>query len=166
MPKQFIILCVLLFETLPGITQPDTAFTPIKKISGDIIAFTADNLDNIYLLSSTDQLKKLDAKGDSVGVFNNIRRYGKVSRIDVSNPMRVLLFFKDFATVITLDRLMNMLSTIDLRKQNIFQVQTLCLSYDNKIWLFDEFENKLKKIDEDGKLLFETADFRQLFDGA
>ncbi|HLG41369.1 MAG TPA: hypothetical protein VI461_16945, partial [Chitinophagaceae bacterium] len=27
----------------------------------------------------------------------------------------------------------------------------------------DELENKLKKIDEDGKLLQETADFRQLF---
>jgi hypothetical protein len=57
-------------------------------------------------------------------------------------------------------------STIDLRKQDIFQVEAVCLSYDNKIWLYDEFEHKLKKIDEDGKLLFATTDFRQLFDEA
>lgn len=166
MKKHFIIINFVFAISFVGFSQTDTVFTPVKKIRGDIVAFTADNLDNIYLLSSTDQVKKLDAKGDSVGVFNNIKRYGKVSRIDVSNPMRVLLYYKDFATVVILDRLMNVRSTIDLRKQNIFQVQALGLSYDNNIWLFDEFENKLKKVSEDGKLLFETSDFRQLFDGA
>ena len=40
------------------------------------------------------------------------------------------------------------------------------MSYDNKLWLYDEFKHKLKKIDEDGKLLFETSDFRQLFNEA
>ena len=166
MQKHTTILCFLFATFLPGMAQPDTALIPVKKISGDIIAFTADNLDNIYLLSSTDQLKKLNANGDSIAVFNNVKRNGKVSKIDVSNPMRVLLYYKDFATVVILDRLLNIRSSIDLRKQNIFQVQALGLSYDNRIWLFDEFENKLKKIDEDGKPLFETADFRQLFDGA
>ena len=48
-------------------------------------------------------------------------------------------------------------------KQNILQVRAIGQSYDNKIWLYDEVENKLKKIDEDGKLLMETPDFRQLF---
>ena len=51
---------------------------------------------------------------------------------------------------------------IDLRKQRIFQVKAIGQSYDNKIWVFDEVENKLKKIDEDGKLLQETTDFRFL----
>jgi hypothetical protein len=38
-------------------------------------------------------------------------------------------------------------------------VEAVCLSYDNKIWLYDEFEHKLKKIDEDGKLLLLPAIF-------
>lgn len=166
MIKRSTILISFLIVVLVGRTQVDSSFTLVKKIKGEYSAFTVDHLDNIYLLTSTDQLKKLDAKGDSVAVFNNVRNYGKVSLIDVSNPLRVLLYYKDFSTVVVLDRLLNIRSTIDLRQQNIFQVQTVGLSYDNKLWLYDEFEHKLKKIDEDGKLLFETTDFRQLFNEA
>jgi hypothetical protein len=38
----------------------------ISMIKGDIVDFAVDNLDNVYLLASTDQLKKYNAGGDSV----------------------------------------------------------------------------------------------------
>lgn len=155
------MICVL-----PGLTQVDSSLILVKKIKGTFASFAVDQFDNIYILTSSNQLKKLDMKGDSVALFNNVRNFGKVSFIDVSNPLRVLLYYKDFSTIVILDRLLNVRSTIDLRQQNIFQVQAVGLSYDNKIWLYDEFEHKLKKIDEDGKLLFETSDFRQLFNEA
>lgn len=161
---QIGLLFILL--SVAGFAQSDSSFVQLKKIKADINAFAADNLDNIYLLNSSDQLKKLNAKGDSVAVFNNVRKYGKLAQIDVSNPMRVLLYYKDFSTVVMLDRLLNVQATIDLRKQDIFQVQAICLAYDNNMWLYDEFEHKLKKIDEQGKTLFATTDFRQLFDDA
>jgi hypothetical protein len=65
-----------------------------------------------------------------------------------------------------LDSLLNIRNIIELRKQNILQVRAIGQSYDNKIWVYDEVENKLKKIDEEGKLLQETPDFRQLFEAA
>jgi hypothetical protein len=86
--------------------------------------------------------------------------------VDVSNPLKVVLYYRDFATVVMLDRFLNVVNTIDLRKQNIFQAKAIAQSYDNKIWVFDELENKLKKIDEEGKLLQETPDFRQLLNYA
>ena len=164
MIKRIPILCSLIMFCLCGFAQTDTSFAPVKTIKGDIVAFAADNLDNVYLLNSTDQLKKINANGDSVAVFNDIRKFGKVAQIDASNPLRVLLYYRAFTTIVILDRLLNVRSSIDLRKQDIFQVQAVCLSYDNNIWLYDEFEHKLKKIDETGKLLFATSDFRQLFD--
>jgi len=157
----FFIVCSVI-----SYAQSDSSFILVKKIKGGITKFTVDHLENIYILTATDQLKKLSASGDSIAVYNNVKNYGKVFSIDVSNPLRVLLYYKDFSTVVVLDRLLNMRSTIDLRKQNIFQVQAISLSYDNKLWLYDELEHKLKKMDEDGKLLFETADFRQLFNEA
>ena len=166
MGKALIIFFLITMFCVPGFAQKDSSFTLVKKIKGDIIAFAADNFDDIYLVNSYDQLKKINANGDSVAVFNNVRKYGKLAHIDVSNPLRILLYYKDFSTVVILDRLLAVRSTIDLRKQDIFQVQAVCLSYDNKMWLYDEFEHKLKKIDEDGKLLFATTDFRQLFDEA
>lgn len=160
------IFFIIIVAGFSAMAQDDPVFNPVKKITGDIIAFKVDNLDNIYLLNSSDQLKKLNPNGDSVAVFNNVRKSGKVSLIDVSNPLRVLLYYRDYGQIIMLDRLLNIRNTIDLRRQSIFQVRAVCLSYDNKIWLYDEFDHRLKKIDEDGNLLFETADFRQLFGNA
>lgn len=161
---RFISVILLLFSVSAAWTQNDTVFRHIKTIKGDIIDFTVDNLDNIYILTSSDQLKKINVSGDSVAVYNNITKFGKVSHIDVSNPMRVLLYYKDFATIVVLDRFLNARNTIELRKHGILQANAVGLSYDNSIWVFDEYDHKLKKISEEGNLLFETADFRQLFD--
>ena len=160
-----IVSFLLLFGVIAS-AQTDTSFKLVKIVKGDIVAFTVDNLDNIYLLSSTNQVKKLNANGDSVAIFNDVKKFGQASLIDVSNPLKVLLYYQDFATVVVLDRLLNVRNMIELRKQNILQAHAIGQSYDNKIWVYDEVENKLKKIDEDGKLLQETPDFRQLFGAA
>jgi hypothetical protein len=161
MNKLMAILFLFVCTTIAA--QTDTSFQFVKTVKGDIVSFSVDNLDNIYLLSSTNQVKKLNANGDSVAVFNDVKKFGQASLIDVSNPLKVLLYYRDFATIAVLDRLLNVRNIIDLRKQNILQARAIGQSYDNKIWLYDEVENKLKKIDEDGKLLLETPDFRQLF---
>ncbi len=79
---------LLLFLLLAGIAkaQADTSFKLVKTIKGDIVAFTIDNLDNIYLLSSTNQVKKLNANGDSIAIFNDVKKFGQATLIDVSNP--------------------------------------------------------------------------------
>jgi hypothetical protein len=166
MNKKMYILLPLFLLTGFAHAQMDTSFQLVKTIKGDIVAFKVDNLDNIYLLSSTNQLKKLKANGDSMAIFNDVKKFGQATLIDVSNPLKVLLYYKDFATIVILDRFLTIRNTIDLRKQNILQVRAISQSYDNKIWVYDELENKLKKIDEDGTLLQETPDFRQLFDPA
>ncbi len=146
--------------------QTNTTFQLIKTIKGDIIDFTVDNLDNIYVLNSRNQIKKFNANGDSVGNYNDVKKFGQATLIDVSNPLKVLLYYRDFATVVMLDRFLNPVNSIDLRKQNIFQAKAIGQSYDNKIWVYDELDNKLKKIDEEGKLLQETPDFRLLLNAA
>lgn len=159
----------ILFALTLGLSsnaQADTTFKLLKVMSGDITAFTVDNLDNVYILNSRNQLKKFDLNGDSVAVFNNVKKYGQASLIDVSNPLKVLLYYKDFATIVMLDRFLNVRNTIDLRKQNILQVKAIGQSYDNNIWIYDELDNKLKKIGDDGKLLQETPDFRLLLGNA
>lgn len=160
----FFIICLILSISVKG--QNDTTYKLISSIAGDIVDFTVDNLDNIYILTGTDQLKKYNPNGDSVAVFNNVKNFGKVSTIDVSNPLKVLLYYKDFSTIVVLDRLLTVRNTIDLRQQNIFQVNAIGQSYDNNIWLYDEDDSKLKKIDESGKVLLETPDFRLLFNEA
>ncbi|MBS1916276.1 MAG: hypothetical protein JST87_08355 [Bacteroidetes bacterium] len=144
--------------------QTDSAFALSKTIEGDIADFTVDNVGNIYLLSKTNQLKKVSANGDSLGVYNAVTRFGDISFIDVTNPLKILIYYKDFATIVETDRFLNILNTIDLRKLGIFQVKAIGLAYDNNIWFFDELDAQLKRVADDGTLVSQTTDFRQLFD--
>jgi hypothetical protein len=158
--------CLLLFSFLLSafaFSQSDSYFTPGKTIAGNFSYFTIDNLENIYLLTNTNQLKKLSPNGDSV-VFNDVRKYGKLFSIDATNPLKILLYYKNYSTIVVLDRFLNVRNTINLRKQNIIKVKTIAASYDNNIWLFDEGDAKLKKVDDNGDILLETADFRNVFD--
>ncbi len=157
-----ILLLIMLFAAVAN-AQADTSFKLVRTIHSDIVDFSVDNLDNIYILNSRNQVKKLNANGDSVAVYNDVKKFGKASLIDVSNPLKILVYYKDFATIVVLDRFLNAVNTIDLRKQNIFQAKAIGQSYDNRVWVYDELENKLKKVDEDGKILQETPDFRLLF---
>lgn len=159
----WLICCILCFTDSQA--QTDSVFAQGKFIPGDFSYFTVDNLENVYLVgNTTGQLKKLNANGDSAGVFNNVRKYGQLFSIDATNPLKLLLFYKNFSTIVVLDRFLNIRNAINLGKKNIFNVKAIATSYDNNIWLFDESESKLKKIDENGDVLVETVDFRNIFD--
>ena len=144
--------------------QSDTTFRLKQVYQATIENFTADNLGNLYIITPTGQLKKLGPNGDSLAVFNEVRRYGTPSSMDVTNPLKMLLYYKDFSTVVMLDRFLNRVNTVDLRALSIFQAKAIGLSYDNNIWVFDDQAAKLKKVGDDGRLLMETVDLRQAMD--
>jgi hypothetical protein len=137
-----------------------------KTLRGAFTYFMPDDLGNIFALTASGQLKKFNSNFDSTGVFNEIRRYGRLHSISADNPLRSLLFFKEYRTILVLDRMMQVVNKIDLRKAQIFQVQSIAQSYDNMIWVFDEQESKIKKINDEGKLVFESADLRLIFSDA
>jgi hypothetical protein len=159
-----IILFSFISMAAEGFSQSDSLFHFEKNYTGPVADFTVDILGNMYLLYQNGQLKKLLPNGDSAAVFNNVRKYGKVYSLDVSNPLKVLLYYKDFETVVTLDRFLNVRSTLDLRQQDLQQVKAVAQSYDNNIWIFDELESKLKRIGDDGRLIDQSNDFRTIFD--
>jgi hypothetical protein len=160
----FFILTLTFFLSNKLNAQDDSLFRFLKKLEYPISSFTVDNLGELYIINTDNQLKKFDEKGDSVGVFNQVTKYGRLTYVDAKNPWKAILFYKNFSTIVLLDKYLNVLTSINLRQQNIFQVEAVTTSYDNNIWLYDEQENKLKKIDDQGNILFESTDFRLLFD--
>lgn len=142
--------------------QQDT-FTLVRTYRGDVVNAALDNLDYLYIISSTGQVKKFNPAGDSVAVYNQFKNFGQLFSLDVSNPLKLLLFYKDFSTVVILDRFLAPLATLDLRRFSILQPGAVGLAYDNNIWVFDGYDNKLKKIDEQGNHLLETSDLRTVF---
>jgi hypothetical protein len=160
--RYFLVIFFLAFASTVK-AQKDTGVVLLRSFEGDIADVAMDNLDNLYVISSSGQVRKYNANGDSAAIYNQVRNFGKLQSIDVSNPLRPVLFYRDFSTIVILDRFLSQRTVLDLRKFNIFQASAVALSYDNNLWVFDEFDNKLKKIDEQGNLLMATADFRMLF---
>jgi hypothetical protein len=158
-----IVLLAALAAGAPALAQE---FQLARTLGPDIVDFTADNLGNIYVLNKDNQLKKLGPNGDSLAVFNDVRRYGKIATVDATNPLKILVYYREFTTIIELDRYLNIVNTIDLRKQNILQAKAVALAYDNNAWVYDELDARLKRIADDGSLVDQTSDFRQLFDSA
>lgn len=159
----FLVAFFFLFLPLAR-SQNDSVFHFINKYNFPASSFTVDNIGALYLISPDNQLKKFNENGDSVGVFNQVTKYGKLTYVDAENPWKTILFYQNFSTIVLLDKYLNEITSINLRKQNVFQVRAVTSSYDNNIWLYDEQDNKLKKIDDNGNLLSETVDFRLLFD--
>ncbi|MEO8721144.1 MAG: hypothetical protein ABI372_08565 [Ginsengibacter sp.] len=165
MKKKFrVLLTGFIFLQMSAMAQHDSLFRFLNQIDIPLSSFTVDNIGALYLITPENQLKKYDEKGDSVGVFNRVTQYGKLTYVDAGNPWRTILFYQNFSTIVLLDKYLNMVTSINLRQQNIFKVHAVASSYDNNIWLFDEQDSKLKKIDDNGIVLSETVDFRLLFD--
>ncbi len=159
----FIFL--FLFIAGKSFTQKDTVvhLQPLQYIAGSYINFYVDGFENIYLLNANNQIKKIDDKGDSLAVSNALKRFGDIYSMDVSNSLKIVVFYKDYATIVVLDRFLKNLNTIDLRQDGIMQTQAVASSYDNNYWVFDEVDNKLKKVDDNGNILLSTPDFRTVF---
>lgn len=165
MARIIFVFLLILFDAHVSSAQFDTSVNLQQQyfIEGSYTNFYIDNLNNIYLLNKDNQLKKLNANGDSVGVSNALRKFGDIYSVDVSNPLKIIVYYRDFSTLIILDRFLSTLNTIDLRKYGILQSQAVAQSYDNNYWVFDAIENKLKKIDDNGNVLLQTPDFRTIF---
>jgi hypothetical protein len=157
-------LHLIIFSFAASYAQDDSLFRFLKKIEYPTSSFTVDNLGELYIINTDNQLKKYNEKGDSIGVFNQVTKYGKLSYVEAQNPWKAILYYQNYSTIVLLDKYLNVLTSINLRQQNIFKVKAVTTSYDSNIWLYDEQENKLKKIDDTGNKLFESVDFRLLFD--
>jgi len=164
--KHILVLSFLfLLNTAAIHSQTTSVEVSLQKvIKGSFQFFQVDELGALYVYTSIGQLKKYNSNLDSLAVFNEIKRYGKLFSIHAQNPLRTLLYFKDFTTVLAIDRMMQPIQKIDLRKLNLFQVRAIAPSYDNKIWVYDEQNSKIKKINFEGSIEFESTDLRLVFD--
>jgi len=173
-----IFICLLLWfavgpvktfaqEVLPAGNAGNLQFNPAPALSiaGDYRHFELDRLGNLFLIGAQgNQITEFNKKGDSVNHYDNVRSYGQITELDVTNPLKIAVYYRDFGTIVVLDRYLSPVNTIDLRKTGIWDAQSIATSYDNQYWIYDKQEAKIKKVDGQGKISFASSDLRQVFD--
>ncbi len=123
---------------------------------------TTDKLQQFYLVTDQDHLIKYNAAGVEVFRYDN-NRLGQLERVDVANPFHLLLYYPDFATLISLDRTLSPTSTYSLNDLGILQTSAIGIGSDNNLWVYDEIAFRLRKYDGQGQVLVESQDFGVLF---
>lgn len=125
------------------------------NVSGAFI--TSDNLNNLYVVTADNSLVKFDSTGKKLFTYNT-KKYGQLKFADATNPLKLLLYFPDFTTVVFLDNTLSELSVKNLKQSGIIQPVCVALASDNNLWVYDAMDLKLKKLDQNFNVLVESGD--------
>jgi hypothetical protein len=128
------------------------------RLNGVPELFTTDKLGNCYVYRNN-LLIKMTSEGKNVGQFTSYDS-GTLYSIDASDPMQILLFFKDFNQIVILDSKLNPIGNpLYLDKIGFSSVSAVCKSKQFAIWFYDEFENKLIHYGFNPKGIIQTFNF-------
>lgn len=122
----------------------------------------ADHLGNIYIVRSNDEFIKMDSLCKTAVSFSS-KKFGNLESADVSNPLRILLFYKEFQQIIILDNTLSEISSYSLSQLN--KLATIASSgNDNTFWIYDSPSRKLKKIQDHSSEAIESPDLYMVTD--
>lgn len=109
-------------------------------------AFTTDQTGSYYEIYSN-QLIKIGKNGQRQFTYSN-NILGEISSVDVSNPMKIVVFFKDFSKVVVLDNtLTEQGGVLDLNEISLEETALVCSSYNNGIWYYNPVKFQLTRIE-------------------
>lgn len=146
MRKAFLFILFILLCIDQNVFSQNDSLVLKRSIALNGTYFTTDPIGNIYLVSNHTFIYKLNPRGDSLAVFNDIKK-GNISQIDASNPLRILVFYANHGWINILDNMMSLKRSLDLKKINLFNIPCIANSADAQIWVYDPTGN-LIKIDE------------------
>jgi len=126
-------------------------------------AIIADHLNNVYRVSA-EKIVKYNEAGEVLCIFSH-RNAGHISSVDVSDPLKILVFFKDFAQIMYLDnKLAVTQGPMSLGALHILQPQLVCSSSDKGFWVYDSHNFALHKIDRHFQRQFEVQNITEVLD--
>ena len=122
-------------------------------------------LDQVCVIRPDNAIEKYTLEGQLLARYSD-NRSGKALSLDVSNPLKVLVWYADFRIVTFLDRSFTPLGSLNLIQAGFPETRTVALSRDGHLWLYDEVRFRLVKLDMEGNLLYESQPLNQMIGGA
>ncbi|MCG9880983.1 MAG: hypothetical protein MH472_10340 [Bacteroidia bacterium] len=121
------------------------------RIEAEAKIIETDRMGNIYLVSKTNQLYKYNAKGELLSTLN-YAYLGNITHLDAGNPLEIYLFYKELNALVFLDNNLAFRGKMSLSDAEVIQASAAARSYENGIWVFDQGDLQLKKLQKDGNI--------------
>jgi len=137
-------LIIFLFSLQLLFSQDKPSFEKAFALKADHFIGT-DAFHSVYFVKDEVLYKKSEEKSWS---YQNLN-LGKLSNVDIENPFKIILFYRDYNTVIVLDNNLNELTdAIGLTGANYNLVG---FASENNLWLYSKDDNLLKHFNYQNK---------------
>ncbi|UUF16023.1 MULTISPECIES: hypothetical protein [Flavobacterium] len=82
-------------------------------------------------------------KGNEVFEYKNVSS-GNITKVDIQNPLKIVLFYEDFNIVILLDNQLNKMTEINFSQNtNPIVVSAIGMSTQNQLWIFNTLNQQI-----------------------
>ena len=147
------IFYILIFFVVHVNAQTDFQLT--GKLSSECDYFAVDPLGNVYVIHGQN-IQKFNNSLQKIADYSNVY-LGNISFADISDPLRIMLYYSEFNQVVWLDNFFQELrSPVRLDDLGIDQAILLCSSNLGGFWVFDQLKNQLQYFDKNLKKINES----------
>ncbi|MEO1436299.1 MAG: hypothetical protein AAFV80_12235 [Bacteroidota bacterium] len=156
-------LFILTFSQAQDSLLIDQNFKTLFAIEGTHQHFTTDVLQNLYLIDEEGVLHKYTSNGELQYSYNDFQ-LGEPTLIDATNPFRLLLFYPDYLTIVSLDNTLSKTGEFDLYNLDFSFIETIAFSNSGNLWVYDPDAFQVKKIDRNLEPLLASNELSFLLD--
>lgn len=125
----FLFLTNLLIQDFSG-------FKTIGSINDNFDFLSTDQFGNVYLIKNN-RISKYDISGKFTHSYSNSLS-GNIFSVDVTDPLRIMLYYSDFNQIVFLDKTLSVLNErIMLDEYGLEFVTAACTSTQGGLWVYD-----------------------------
>jgi hypothetical protein len=144
---------------IPGLlalqANAQSDFKFIGKLEIVCTQFTIDPLGNIYIINGLN-IQKYNKDLQKIADYSNAF-LGNISFIDASDPLRILLYYREFNQAVWLDNFFQEIrSPVLLDDLGVEQAMLICSSSMNGFWIFNQLNNQLQYFDNNLNKIHES----------
>lgn len=156
--KRYAFFVMLCLWAVTGMAQ----WQPIRKvIRPNAVGVDVDPIGNYYLHTRT-EIFKYNPFDTLFSRYSELQN-GGITFMDVSNPMKITVFYAGVSKVLFLDNTLNPTFTpTDLYALQLETATLVCSSYDNGFWVFDAPSFSLTRVNSFGEVDRTVKNINQL----
>jgi hypothetical protein len=141
-----IILLLLLLPFVSAFSQEQSLkaqYISTQKIDSDtFIGF--DGLENLYYIKNNIFYKKYK---EELWQYKNLS-LGKITKVEIQNPLKIVLFYENFNTIVTLDNQLNETQKINFSENEIpILVAATGIASQNRLWIYNSLSQQIGLFD-------------------
>ena len=144
---QKILFSLFLFCTFHVVSAQDLGINPTlisqyKNTADEFLGY--DSFGYSYQITNNVFSK---IKGKEIFEYKNVS-LGKITKVDLQNPLKIVLFYEDFNSVVLLDNQLNKMTEINFSQNAApIMVNAIGMSTQNQLWIYNTLNQQIGLFD-------------------